>query len=432
MLEPGALTSKTLALGATLRQGYRVQMPMQRDIVFEGMAAPLRLEGAAPVHALLPKVMAGWRFHERAADSAVQPFFSIHDTEDEARFRCEWHVEERPVQHYDPVNAICDAVSAMSFALPAEDPRLICLHAAAVEMAGRLVVFPNIRRAGKSTLSAALAMAGHRVFSDDVLPLLFTENSHAVGLAMGIAPRLRLPLPDGAPRDFQDWVAAASGPQNRQYLYLTLPNLPPHGETCPVGAFVILDRQDDATEARLEQVPPDVAMDALLHQNFTRDRHSGDILQAMAATLAQRPVFRLTYSGLADAVTCLGAAFRDWKDELPEAAGAERQFQLARFDASEAGGVPDGSPIRQRAGTIAETIGETLYLADTHGLAIHRMDALATVIWTLLEDPVTPQEILDVLADAFPTEDPERIAGDVQGLLDMLRDAGLIEAAVGD
>jgi hypothetical protein len=405
---------------------------MQRDVIFDGLTAPLRLEGAGPVLALLPQVIAGWPFRDMPADPKLEPFFSIHDTEDPARFRCAWHVEVRPVQQYDPVNAICDVLSAMSFALPAEDARLICLHAAAVEMAGRLVVFPNLRRAGKSTLSAALAMAGHQVFSDDVLPLLFIENSHAVGLAMGIAPRLRLPLPDGAPRDFRDWVAAASGPQNRQYLYLTLPNLPPHGETCPVGAFVILDRQDDGTEARLERVPPDVAMDALLHQNFTRDRHSGDILQAMAATLAQRPVFRLTYSGLADAVTCLGAAFRDWKDEVPVAAGAERQFQLARFDEPKAGGLPDGSPIRQKAGTIAETIGETLYLADTHGLAIHRMDALATVIWTLLEDPVTPREILDVLAEAFPTEDPDRIAGDVQGLLDMLRDAGLIEAAVGD
>jgi hypothetical protein len=402
---------------------------MLRDIVFEGMAAPLRLDGAASVLGLLPEVTPGWRFRIQSAESSAHPFFSILETADDALLRCEWHVEDRPVQRYDPVNAICDAVSAMSFALPAEDARLICLHAAAVEMAGRLVVFPNIRRAGKSTLSAALAMAGHPLFSDDVLPLGFTADNRAMGRAMGIAPRLRLPLPATAPHAFREWVQTVKGPQNRQYQYLTLPSLPPHGETRSVGAFVILDRQDDSTETRLEQVPPDVAMDALLHQNFTRDRHSGDILQAMAATLAQLPVYRLTYSGLAEAVDCLGARFRDWPDDVPDADGPERRFRLARFDAPAREVAEGEAPVRQRAGTIAAGIGEVLYLADAEGLAIHRMDPLATVIWMLLEEPITPQELREVLCEGFPAEDPNCIAGDVQRLLEMLQEAGLVEPA---
>lgn len=402
---------------------------MLRDVVFEGLAAPLRLENAEPVLALLPEVMAGWPYRDQSADGSAMPFFSIRGEGRPGLFRCEWHVEERPVRQFDPVNAVCDAVSALSFALPAEDARLICLHAAAVEMGGRLVVFPNIRRAGKSTLSAALAMAGHRVFSDDVLPLAFTEASQAMGRALGIAPRLRLPLPDTAPQAFHDWVASVSGPLNRQYLYLTLPKLPPHGAISPVGAFVILDRRDEPTGALLEQVQPDVAMDALLHQNFTRDRHSGDILQAMSATLLERPVFRLTYSGLADAVSCLNDAFRQWPDELGlPGKSPERAFRLARFDAL-APVVPlDGPPIRQRSGTTAERIGNTLYLADPDGLFIHRMDALATVIWAVLEEPTTPQDLQDILAEAFPETDPAQIAADVQRLLRTLRGARLIES----
>lgn len=400
---------------------------MQRDVIFAGLTAPLRLEGAAQVLALLPQVITGWPFRDEDADPARQPFFSIHATTDPARFRCEWHVEERPVQLYDPVNALCDAVSALSFALPAEDARLICLHAAAVEMAGRLVVFPNLRRAGKSTLSAALAMAGHRVFSDDVLPLGFGADGAALGLAMGTVPRLRLPLPATAPQEFKDWVAGVSGPQNRQYLYLSVQDQPLHGEVCPLGAFVLLDRQDDTTEARLEQVPPDVAMDALLRQNFTRDRHSGDILTAMARVLVERPVYRLTYSGLDGAVECLGAAFRDWPDAIPDGTRPAQEFRFARFDGPGVDVALDGAT-RQRPDTIAERIGDTLYLADPDGLAIHRMDPMATVIWTLLEEPITPQEIRDILAEAFLDADPAQISDDVQRLMRMLRNAGLIAA----
>jgi hypothetical protein len=401
---------------------------MQQDVVFDGLVAPLRLDRAASVLPLISDVIPGWPHQVRAADSAVLPFYSIRDSADDGLLSCTWHVENRPVRQFDPVNAVCDAISALAFALPAEDQRVICLHAAAVEMAGRLVIFPNIRRAGKSTLSAALAMAGHPLFSDDVLPLSFASDKRALGRAMGIAPRLRLPLPDSVPTAFKEWVAAVSGERNRQYLYLSLPKQPKHGDIRPLGAFVILNRQDNAVDARLERVASDVAMDVLLHQNFTRDRHSGDILHLMAATLAELPVFRLTYSGLAEAVACLTTGFAAWPDEMPaEGWGAERPFRLARFDGPDLPPRSHGDPIRQRAGTITEEIGNTLYLADPEGLAIHRMDALASVIWSMLEDAVTPQDILDLLLEAFPETDAAKVATDVRGLLEMLHDARLIE-----
>jgi hypothetical protein len=275
-------------------------------------------------------------------------------------------------------------------------------------------------------------MAGHALFSDDVLPLSFSGHAGALGRALGIAPRLRLPLPDAAPEDFRDWVTRVSGPQNRQYLYLSLPDLPAHGVIRPVGAFVILDRRDEATDAQLERVAPDVAMDVLLHQNFTRDRHSGDILQAMAATLANLPVFRLTYSGLAEAVTCLNDGFAQWPDDRPaQTPLAERRFRLAQFEGPNLPVRDTQALLRQRMGTISERIGDTLYLADPEGLAIHRMDALATVIWSVLEDAVTAQDILDLLVEAFPDADPGKIGADLQGLLGMLHRNRLIETAPG-
>lgn len=400
-----------------------------QDIVFRGLRARLRLTDADEVLPVLRAVARGWAFDQADADPEAPVFYAISGLPGTRLFHCECRLDDRPSRRFDAVNAVCDAVAVLASALPAERGDLICLHAAGVEIGGRMVIFPNIRKAGKSTLSAALAMAGYRVFSDDVIPVAFGQDGQAFGLAMGMAPRLRLPLQESFGEAFRLWVDQVAGPANRQYQNLAIPDLPVHGTAAPVGAYVILDRQDDPGSARLEGVSPDAAMDALLHQNFTRDRHSGDILQAMAGTLAQRPVFRLTYSRLDEAVACLGAAFGIWPDQGAQALSETREFRLARFDAAKPEVPLDGPRLRQREGTVADRIGDGLYLADPDGLAIHRMDPMATVIWTLLEEPVTPQEIREILAEAFPDADPAQISDDVQRLLRMLRNAGLIVAA---
>lgn len=396
-----------------------------RDIVFHGLAAPLRIDGAEAILPVLRDAAPGWSFDVDMADPAVAPFYSISERPGHERLWCECPLDDRPARWFDPVNAVCDAISALALALPAERAELICLHAAGVAMAGRLVVFPNIRRAGKSTLSAALAQAGFRVFSDDVVPVYFPGDS-ARGLAMGMAPRLRLPLPESLGPGFRDWADRVAGPSNRQYRYLQVPGQPSYGETLPIGAFVILDRQETQVPARLDPMPPDAAMDALLHQNFTRDRHSADILQLMARVLTARPVYRLTYSDLDSAVTCLAAAFSAWTDPLCDE-GPVLPLRKAAVDVV-ASSVPESdAAIGQRPGALAVTIGQTLYLADAEGRAIHRMDPLAATIWGLIEEPMTAGDAAALLAEAFPEVGAERISQDVLRLLAQLRAFGLTE-----
>jgi len=403
------------------------------DIVFQGMDAPLRLHGAKDVLALLPKVVAGWPFDCRVAGPGAVPFFSIRSVPDDPLLLCQSHVEAKPARRLDPLNALCDAMAALGLALPAEDDRLICLHAAGVAMAGRLVVFPSVRRAGKSTLSVALARGGHALFGDDVLPLSFSVENHVRGHAMGIAPRVRLPLPDTLPGDFREWVDKVDGPRNRQYKYLALAGQPLQGMSLPVGAFVILDRQDDPVSAHLAPVTPDIAMDALLHQNFTRDRHSADILRAIAAALSSRPVFRLAYADLSDAVACLEAAFARWPDgDPPDAAGPAQRFRSADFTGGRRARPMPDSAVGQRRGTLVRAIGDRLYLADAEGRAIHRLDPLATVIWEVLEDATTARELEEMLAAAFPDTGRDRIAADLRRILERFAEAGLIEAYPAD
>lgn len=400
---------------------------MAQDIVFRGISAPLRLDGADAVRQLLPTVAAAWPHDCRDADPSVAPFFTIRSDPGQPLLLCQSRIDPKPARWLDPVNALCDVIATLALALPVENPSLICLHAAGVAMAGRLVVFPNVSRAGKSTLSVALARAGHPLYGDDVLPLSFAEEDRAIGHAMGVAPRLRLPLPASIGREFRDWVDAAEGPRNRQYKYLALKGQPAQGVTLPVGAFVILDRQEAPLSARLIPVTPDVAMDALLHQNFTRDRHSADILKAIAATLTNLPVFRLSYATLSEAVACLEAAFTRWPGPAPEEAPA-LQFRMAEFGRTSRRGRAPDTLLGQRPGTVERTIGDRLYLADAEGRAIHRMDPIAASIWAELEEPVARQELETLLVDAFPDVGLDRIATDLRRLLDHFAHAGLIEA----
>lgn len=72
-------------------------------------------------------------------------------------------------------------------------PRHLCMHGAAVRLGRTLVCFPSVTKAGKSTLSVELALSGNATLNcDDVLPIEPRKNH---GLARGIAPLLRKPLP---------------------------------------------------------------------------------------------------------------------------------------------------------------------------------------------------------------------------------------------
>jgi hypothetical protein len=403
---------------------------MNLDVVFQGINAPLRLTGAETILPVLQEVAIGWPRRTAATRAQTAPFFSITANGEDALLTCENHLQGTAPRRFDAVNAVCDALVGLALALPAEHPNLICLHAAAVAMAGRLVVFPNVRRAGKSTLSAALARAGHPLFSDDVVPLSFVAGIRARGHALGLAPRLRLPLPETLPQDFRDWAETVAGPRNRQYLYLSLPAQPPFGQVLPLGAFVILDRQDSPVAARLDPVGPEVAMNALLLQNFTRDRHSGDVLRAIAATLSDRPSFRLSYHSLDDAVRCLEHQFDGWPDAVPQVTRKpEETLRLADFDARDPPSSPAGGRVMQRPGTTEVWLGGQLYLADAAGRAIHRIDPLGATIWSVLGEPTALDEIADLLVEVFPETPRDRIEADLAGLLIQMGNAGLTAPA---
>ena len=131
-------------------------------LTFADIDAPLLLNGSESLIDLIRDVTPGWPLVATDTKPDTPPFFVIDAADRDGRYRCRDNTTEGAKPRVlDAVNAVCDLVAAMSRALPASQPTLICLHAAAIEMSGRLVVIPNARRAGKSTLAAYRAHLGY-------------------------------------------------------------------------------------------------------------------------------------------------------------------------------------------------------------------------------------------------------------------------------
>lgn len=162
---------------------------------------------------------------------------------------------------------------------------LTSLHACAVSIGGRSVVFVGPSGAGKSTLAYALDRLGHAVLTDDVTVL--RDSPHVVSAGY---PRIRLwPWtvdgllgdPEALPRVSSDW-AKRSAPIN---LF--------RRGSVPLGAVCLLDGFDD--DISVEIVAPALAVMALMENVY---------LNYLLDDLARRTDF-LQLCGVVDSVPVL-------------------------------------------------------------------------------------------------------------------------------
>lgn len=135
-----------------------------------------------------------------------------------------------------------DVVAAALAALAVRRPGVILPHAAALESPAGLVLLIADTGGGKSTLALCLAAAGWRLFGDDRLGLR-RAGEDSIGIALGLAPKLRLPIPRSATalaeftaaRRRRDWP-------NLAYLDLGPEDQAPAGAEAQVAACLLLDR----------------------------------------------------------------------------------------------------------------------------------------------------------------------------------------------
>lgn len=400
-------------------------------IHFSGLEAPVLLKNAAALLPVVAKVLPSWPFRVADADENLFPCMTITG-KDDGLYYCETHNIADDPYEWDAVNTVCELVVALAWEQINAQPQWLCLHCAAVEFNGRLVLFPNRRRGGKSTLTAVLAERGFRVFTDDFLPVKVDKNGTMLGCANGVLPRLRLPIADGFSSTFRDWVGKNTEISNNQYAYLDVPDLASRGALLPIGAIVILDRQDDVTVPNLNQVEAIDVLDDLITQNFARLAHSGRILRASQGVAETAEKFRLQYQSAEEAATFIESHFQTWDRPAAWVQNVEIVPDLAVQEMLSDNTQPafDPAQVYERAQGVTEIcLADTIYVADGYGIGIQKLNQGSGLIWQILEEKASAVEVSDLLATAFPDEPAEKILADCTQTLQQFLQNRLIAPA---
>ncbi len=395
-------------------------------IRFDGLRRPVRLTDCRELLEGFEQVFHGWHFHEVAGDLDDPPIISIRGTEKGYVLESPWL--EAPLRYRDPVSAVCAFIVDLIRGQVDDDPDLLCLHGAAAEFAGRLVVFPSVYRAGKSVLSACLAAQGQRLFADDVLPIAAPQDH---GVAPGIMPRLRLPLPDDLDPETRSFLDSRRGLAGQRYLYLELSReeLAERGTTAPVGGFVLLERDPEARPT-LSPIREGELLRQVIWQNFARSRPAPRIMERTRRLVQSARRFRLRYAKAQQAVDLLKETFTDWPDSgaaglagpAGDAAAAPIPVRVAKGRET---AIPPGCYLRRPEATEMTVDGER-FLADPAGQAIHHLNPVGSALWQLLAEPMSIAEMTDLLQAAFPDVARQRLEEDVRALVTSLADRGLV------
>lgn len=400
-------------------------------LAFADTAAIVEIPDSAELLAALRAAAPGWPFAETGGDG--DPVATVRASA--GSFELEIAGED-PVQ-VSAVSAACSTIVDVVGAYNRENPGRLCFHCGAAEFAGRLVVFPSRARAGKSTLIARLAASRRVVFGDDILPVSDDDMS---GIALGIAPRLRLPLPERASRPFRRFVSRRAAAGDGRYLYLGLPKggLAPRNSTAPLGAIVLLDRRPDGP-ASLTQASRSAILRSLIVQNFGRATHARDLLDRLHRIMDRLPRLVLRYSDLEEATALLEQTFATWPPRLDALAASDAgdgrgsevtDGALTRDPHSEPNFPPDMRFLQNPDVSLQAVDGE-LFLAHEDGTSIHQLNTMGAGLWNLLAEPATPHDMIEILCGAFPDADPSVVEDDVVRLLAALSKERFIVPARG-
>jgi hypothetical protein len=378
----------------------------------------------------LTAVLGDWPFHRLEHIGPRETAQTISVTRDAAGYRIASPWLAPALVEGSKVGAVFSVTAELARAFAEEKPERLCLHCAAIEAAGRLIIFPNTEETGKSTLAVKLASYGFRIFADDVLPIGETGPE---GRSLGIAPRLRLPLPSTADTVFREFVEAHRGPHDNEFAYLTLPSnlLAPYGAAAPIGAFVLLDRRTSAA-AQLVPVLRGRGLEQLIVQNFAPGGTTINTVDRLHGVLEQTPCFSLTYSNLDEAAALIRDRFATqnapWRETAAEQKSGIVDAELSVEVPSERIGARTPR-YDQMPGVILRTVGDDLFLVKEGEEGVFHLNAVAAGLWRLLEKPTTLATATDVLRAAFPNADARRVKRDVRNLFDTLQAGGLIRSS---
>jgi hypothetical protein len=284
--------------------GTELEPRATRLVRFEAAGRHGGIAVSAPdgVLALTPLFLHGWRAMPAARDCEV----AVRCTGVADGFEIAAPVlpgtRHRAASAFEAADVVASALAALAIGRP----EVILPHAAALESPAGLVLLFADTTGGKSTLALTLAAAGWRLFGDDRLGLQRAPTG-SVGVALGLAPKLRLPLPASAralsefarKRVRQSWPSLA-------YLQLAPEEQAGPAAEAPVAACLLLDRSGGAPA--LEPAHPARLVRALAESAAAPWLAPAEVMAAAAAH-AGLPASHLSYDEAADAVPLLTERF---------------------------------------------------------------------------------------------------------------------------
>jgi hypothetical protein len=386
-------------------------------------------ENAEEVEDVLACVAPSW-VSARASASTGRPVVAVKG-ERPGSFSVSAPWFDEPIRGLTAVAAACSILVDLARSWLEANPAALCLHAAAFAIDGKLVVLAGDCHAGKSTLVTRLSAGPVQLFCDDILPLVGTT---AEGMALGIAPRLRLPLPAGASRAFRGFVADHLGPVDERYGYVLPPTLVPFAARAPIGALVILDRRRNGPAGLVPATRAD-ALRHLIRRNLARAGSASEILDRLNSLLPQVSAMRLFYADIEEAAELLLQSFgapplavAPTADESTAGEPIVLPMRSARADdGHRPGPVAADALFRARPDVGIRRVDQALFLTSAAEDAIFELNPLGAAVWRMLTEPSSVSRATSMLADAFPEIPPITIEADVASLFADFSAQGLVE-----
>ncbi len=274
-------------------------------LIFEDFNRSMNLINAPELADGIREILSGWNV--KAGDGLLD---SADMTFEKTGRLYDWSVASEGLKAdrlFGKPRTVCDAVCDFHYEAyrwyRETFARHLCVHAAAVEIGGTLMLFPNTFAAGKSTLAVALAAEGMKIFGDDVVAI---DTDSLELLSLGIMPRLRLPLPrQSLGLDLLKFLKNHAGISGSEQFYTKLNRRSQAalGERRPIGGFVILDRLPRNSATTITEVGQADILKAMIEQNFNTKLDVNRIFQCLRGVVSKSKAYRLAYSDLREAVS---------------------------------------------------------------------------------------------------------------------------------
>ena len=389
------------------------------DIALPKLGRCLRVQNAPDAVKALAQAMPGWPLTVQPAQGATPDIYIYRDADGLWQGSPE---EDNEFELPTTASAACSLVGELVGRRLEVEPSLLGLHCGSVEVNGKLVLFPESSKAGKSTLTVAFAAAGYRVFGDDVLGL----TAQGEGVAMGVAPRLRMPLPDSFCAEFVEYSERHAGPEDERYRFVIPADngLAHYDDKSPIGAIVLLERNPQTLEPEVVRLAPGEGLLQLLSQNFAdSDMPDNELIERLLPLMQRVPCLLLRYSE-----PLAGARFLAQAVDNPHMHSASNASLLNYLPAS----VADAALYSLDSiwlpahGVSAYSLGEELFLIEPVTGDIHRLNASGKIAWQLLQhEPLSGHALSDVIA-AYFSAPLDAVTADIGVLLTALSQAGLV------